>query len=51
MNYTLITKSGTVFTFYIQACAEVYQQAYGGVLFTADILNVEAPVVQEFIAV
>jgi hypothetical protein len=38
MGYTLITATGQVYTFYLQAVAETYQQAYGGQLITADIL-------------
>jgi hypothetical protein len=38
MSYTLITASGKVYTFYVQALAEQYQKAYGGQLITADIL-------------
>jgi hypothetical protein len=38
MKYTLITASGKVYTFYVQALAETYQRAYGGQLITADIL-------------
>jgi hypothetical protein len=38
MQYTLITRSGKVYTFYVQALAETYQQAYGGVIVTKDIL-------------
>jgi hypothetical protein len=38
MKYTLITNAGRVYTFYVQALAEQFQQAYGGQLFTADIL-------------
>lgn len=38
MNYTLITKTGRVYTFYVQAVAETYLQAYGGTLVTNDIL-------------
>jgi hypothetical protein len=38
MQYTLITAAGKVYTFYVQALAEQFQQAYGGQLFTADIL-------------
>jgi hypothetical protein len=38
MKYTLITKTGKVYTFYVRAVAETYQQAYGGQLITADIL-------------
>ncbi len=38
MKYTLITASGKVYTFYVQALAETYQQAYGGVIVLDDIL-------------
>jgi hypothetical protein len=38
MKYTLITKTGKVYTFYVQALAETYQQAYGGKIVTDDIL-------------
>jgi hypothetical protein len=38
MQYTLITATGRVYTFYVKTLAEQYQQAYGGQVFTADIL-------------
>jgi hypothetical protein len=38
MQYTVITKQGTVYTFFIRAVAETYVQAYGGQLITAEIL-------------
>jgi hypothetical protein len=38
MKYTLITARGRVYTFFLRAAAETYQQAYGGQLITADIL-------------
>ena len=38
MKYTVITKQGTVYTFFIRAVAETYVQAYGGQLITAEIL-------------
>jgi hypothetical protein len=38
MKYTLITAKGKVYTFYIQALAEQFQQAYGGVVFTQQVL-------------
>ena len=45
MNYTLITKQGKVYTFYIKALAEQFQQAYGGVVFTQQVLKpVDKPV-------
>jgi len=38
MTTTLITKTGRVYTFFVLAVAQTYQQAYGGQLITADIL-------------
>jgi hypothetical protein len=38
MKYTLITRSGKVYTFYVAALAEQFQQAYGGQVITQDIL-------------
>jgi hypothetical protein len=38
MQYSLITNTGRVYTFYLRAVAETYQQAYGGVIVTKDIL-------------
>jgi hypothetical protein len=38
MKYTLITKSGNLYTFYVKAVADLYQQCYGGTLFTDEIL-------------
>ncbi len=41
MKFTLITAKGKVYTFFIKAVAETYQQAYGGNLFTGSILTKE----------
>lgn len=38
MQYTLITKTGTVMQFYVKGVAELYQSLNGGVIVTADIL-------------
>ena len=38
MKYTLISSNGKVYTFFIRAVAEQYQQAYGGVVITQQIL-------------
>ena len=38
MKYTLITTKGKVYTFFFKAVADTYQQAYGGVVFTQQIL-------------
>lgn len=39
MQYTLITGSGKVYTFFIRAVAEQWQKAYGGVVFSQQILE------------
>jgi len=41
MQYTLITKMGTVMQFYIKEVAECYQQGLGGVVITQQILEQE----------
>ena len=38
MQYTLITPKGKVYTFFIKSVAETYQQAYGGIVITNDVL-------------
>jgi len=39
MQYTLVTKTGKIYTFYLKAVAETYQQAYGGVVFSQQVLD------------
>jgi hypothetical protein len=39
MKYTLITSNGKVLTFFIKTVAEQFQQAYGGVVFTSQVLE------------
>jgi hypothetical protein len=39
MKYTLITAKGKVYIFNVAACAEAYKQAFGGVVFTQQILE------------
>ena len=41
MKYTLITDNGKVLTFYIKLVAEQFQQAYGGVVFSQQVLETE----------
>ena len=41
MQYTLISGNGKVYTFYLRDLADTYQQAYGGVVFTQQILAKE----------
>jgi hypothetical protein len=38
MNYTLITATGKLYTFFVLAVAETYQQAYGGTIVTNQVL-------------
>ena len=38
MQYTLITKTGTIMQFYVKSVAELYQTINGGVVFTQQIL-------------
>jgi hypothetical protein len=38
MQYTLITSKGKVLTFFLKVVAEQFQQAYGGVVFTQQVL-------------
>ena len=41
MKYTLVTGKGKVYTFFIKAVAETYQQAYGGTIITNKIFTKE----------
>ena len=47
MKYTLITSKGKVYTFFIQSVANTYQQAYGGVVFTQQVLDSVCPKMAE----
>ena len=38
MQYTLVTSSGKIHTFFLKTVAETYQKAYGGVVFTQQVL-------------
>ena len=39
MQYTLISGNGKVYTFFLRDVAETYQQAYGGVVITQQVLE------------
>jgi hypothetical protein len=41
MNYTLITSTGKVQTFFIKATAELYQSIYGGIVVTREVFQAE----------
>lgn len=46
MKYTLITSNGKVLTFFIREVAEQFQSAYGGVVFSQQVLAIEETVDQ-----
>jgi hypothetical protein len=39
--FNLITSTGKVLSFRVRACADMYQRAYGGVVFTQQVLDKE----------
>jgi hypothetical protein len=39
MQYTLISKTGRVYVFFLQTVAEQFQQAYGGVVVSQHMLE------------
>jgi len=39
MQYTLITAQGRVYVFFLQTAAEQFRQAYGGVVFSQQVLE------------
>jgi len=49
MQYTLITNSGKVYTFFLKAVADTYQQAYGGVVITQQVLDTVCPKMGEVV--
>jgi hypothetical protein len=40
--FNLITSNGKIISFQIKACADLYQKAYGGVVFTQQVLDTTA---------
>jgi hypothetical protein len=50
MKYTLITPTGKIYTFHIQALAQTYLGAYGGTLVDASVeMAVDTPTVGKVI--
>ena len=39
--FNLLTSTGKVLSFRVRACADLYQRAYGGVVFTQQLLAEE----------
>jgi len=46
MVFTLLTSNGKVLVFTVKACADMYQKAYGGVVFTSQVLDQTAQVLE-----
>ena len=42
MKYTLLTSDGRLMQFYVKSMADLYQNLYGGVVFTEAILSSKA---------
>lgn len=42
MKFTLITPTGKLYTFFVQAVAETYQQAYGGTVISSAVFDTVA---------
>jgi hypothetical protein len=38
-EYTVITSTGRILLFSIKSCADLYQRAYGGVVFSSQVLD------------
>ena len=49
MKYTLITSKGKVYTFFLKTVAVTYQQAYGGVVFTQQVLDSICPKMESIV--
>ena len=47
-EYTLITSTGRVLLFSVKACADLYQQAYGGVVFSQQVLDQELDIASNY---
>ena len=45
MQYSLITATGKLYTFFVLAVAETYQQAYGGTLFDKSVVQTAETIV------
>jgi hypothetical protein len=45
MRYTLITAQGKIYMFNLISAAEVWQQAYGGIIFDQTVVQTQAETV------
>jgi hypothetical protein len=46
--FNLITSTGKVLSFRVRACADLYQRAYGGVVFTQQVLADELDIASNY---
>jgi hypothetical protein len=46
--FNLITSTGKVLSFRVQACADLYQRAYGGVVFSQQVLDQELDIAANY---
>ena len=46
--FNLLTSTGKVMSFRVQACADLYQRAYGGVVFTQQLLADELDIATSY---
>jgi hypothetical protein len=46
--FNLLTSTGKVLSFRVQACADLYQRAYGGVVFTQQVLDQELDITTSY---
>jgi hypothetical protein len=46
--FNLITSTGRVLSFEIKACADLYQRAYGGVVFSQQVLDQELDIASNY---
>ena len=46
--FNLLTSTGKVLSFRVRACADLYQRAYGGVVFTQQVLDQELDIASNY---
>ena len=46
--FNLLTSTGKVLSFRVRACADLYQRAYGGVVFTQQVLADELDIAANY---
>ena len=46
--FNLLTSTGKVLSFRVRACADLYQRAYGGVVFTQQLIDNELDIASDY---